>query len=443
MRYDSNLCLYLQEGLTPLRHQSGLLRFPVFWEDDDHWAQTGGNWTVSEFLDAFLTPGLKIIAVHPLHVYLNTPDGDTFASVKAEAYASLGGDERRSLRHEGAGTRTILIELLERLTEMGHRFHSLAELYTAFSDRPKLNSATAAPGRETPITADDYQRYQSSDNETRQKMLRDIYEARDPLDSYATSRDFNLRELEIAAIKRWLGSGPRVLDLGCGNAYTLLSIGKEVAGRELVGVDFSDNLVDEASALIEEAFDELQSVPRVLCQDAWTYLANSPDASVDCVITERFLQNLPNWEAQKGMLREIERVLAPDGRILMCEGSQDGFRKLNDLREACGLSKIPETSVDNLSSNRFVDDEIETFVAKDMGLRLCAKEGVSEYFLISRVLHPILVAPMKPRFDARINELARRIQSALPFQPGLGTNVLWVFEKSGHETAGSRTGSRR
>jgi SAM-dependent methyltransferase len=241
--------------------------------------------------------------------------------------------------------------------------------------------------------------------------------------------------LEIGAITRWLGDGRRVLDLGCGNGYTLLSIGREVAGRELIGVDFSEKLVDGAATLIEQALSELKSVPQVFCRDAWACLADTSDASVDCMITERFLLNLPNWESQKGMLREIERVLAPGGRLLMCESSQDGFRRLNDLREACGLAIIPETSADNLSSNRFVDEEIETFVTEELGLRLCAKEGASEYFLISRVLHPLLVAPTKPRFDSKINELARRIQFALPFQPGFGSNVLWVLEKPDQGTS--------
>ena len=407
----------------------------MFFEDDVHWTRTGGNWSLPELLGAFLTPGLKIINVHPLNVYLNTPDGDYYASVKTQAYASPGGDDLRSLRHEGAGIRTFLCELLEQLTEMGHRFHTLADLYELMADRSKESSTKTAPGREDNLTDEDHQRYWSSDDETRQKMLHDIYDARDPLDPYSTSRDFNIRELEIGAITRWLGDGRRVLDLGCGNGYTLLSIGREVAGRELIGVDFSEKLVDGAATLIEQALSELKSVPQVFCRDAWAYLADTSDASFDCIITERFLLNLPNWESQKGILREIERVLAPGGRLLMCELSQDGFRRLNDLRQACGLAIIPETSADNLSSNRFVDEEIKTFVTEELGLRLCAKEGASDYFLISRVLHPLLVAPTKPRFDAPINELARRIQLALPFQPGFGSNVLWVLEKPDQETS--------
>jgi len=48
---------------------------------------------------------------------------------------------------------------------------------------------------------------------------------------------------------------------------------------------------------------------------------------------------------------------------------------------------------------------------------------------MARVLHPLLVQPQRPRFDARINELAKEIQIHLPFEPGCGSNTLWILEK--------------
>ena len=43
-------------------------------------------------------------------------------------------------------------------------------------------------------------------------------------DKYATSQDMNLRELEIKAISKHLSDGLKVLDLGCGNGYTISSL---------------------------------------------------------------------------------------------------------------------------------------------------------------------------------------------------------------------------
>ena len=78
---------------------------------------------------------------------------------------------------------------------------------------------------------------------------------------------------------------------------------------------------------------------------------------------------------------------------------------------------------------RFNDAEIEEFARDQVGFTLRAKLGYSTYFVITRVLHPLLVAPQDPRFDAPINKFAREIQDRMDFKPGIGSNTLWVFEK--------------
>jgi SAM-dependent methyltransferase len=146
-------------------------------------------------------------------------------------------------------------------------------------------------------------------------------------------------------------------------------------------------------------------------------------------LTERFLLNLPSREAQLRVIRECHRALKPGGRLLMCEASAEGFETLNRLREACGLEAIPETGVDNVSAIRFREREIEEHV-RQVGFHASEKRGFSQYFITSRVLHPLLVKPLPPRFDSPINRLARDIQANLPMHPGFGSNVLWVLEKS-------------
>src|SRR3982074_867066 len=55
----SNCCLHMQAGLEPLRHASGLLRYPVFFEDDVNWMLAPGDWSLE--IEQFLTAGLKIL----------------------------------------------------------------------------------------------------------------------------------------------------------------------------------------------------------------------------------------------------------------------------------------------------------------------------------------------------------------------------------------------
>jgi ubiquinone/menaquinone biosynthesis C-methylase UbiE len=228
------------------------------------------------------------------------------------------------------------------------------------------------------------------------------------------------------AIARYLPDGD-ILDLGCGNGYTLISLAKDRSGSRMVGVDFSENLTKGARLLAEK--EGVPEPPKFVCADAIEYISNRSAESVDGIITERFLQNMPDRDTQQRVIQEIYRVLRRRGRYLMCEGSSEGFHGLNALRRPLGLEEIPETSVENLSAIRFDDVEIEHFTTESVGFNLLDKLGFSDYFVISRVLHPLLVAPQRPRFNARINDLAGKVQAQLPLRPGIGSNVIWVLEK--------------
>ena len=50
---------------------------------------------------------------------------------------------------------------------------------------------------------------------------------------------------------------------------------------------------------------------------------------------------------QRDVIRNAYRVLAPGGRLLFCEGSEDGFEALNELRAGVGLPEILATSKEN------------------------------------------------------------------------------------------------
>jgi ubiquinone/menaquinone biosynthesis C-methylase UbiE len=195
----------------------------------------------------------------------------------------------------------------------------------------------------------------------------------------------------------------------------------------MVGVDFSEKLIAGAVELTKR--EAVTKPPEFICADAVEYIAKRAAETVDGVITERFLLNLPDEATQRFVINHIYRVLRPAGRFLMCEASMQGFATLNAIRREMGLAEIDERSVDNLSAIRFEDREIEKFAIEEVGFRLITKVGFSDYFKISRVLHPLLAAPQEPRFDTRINELARRLQSVTKLRAGIGSNTLWVFEK--------------
>jgi hypothetical protein len=123
-KFDSNLLLYLQNHLFPLKHNSGLLRFPVAWEDDVHlWKRLPPH--ITTITDFLASPGLKIFNFHPIHVYLNTPSLAYYFATKEKSM-------KRSF--EGSGVKTMLIELLEWLENEGVRCYTLPELYKVSTD---------------------------------------------------------------------------------------------------------------------------------------------------------------------------------------------------------------------------------------------------------------------------------------------------------------------
>ncbi len=422
IRYDSNLCLYMQDNLVPLHHQSGLVRFPVFWEDDVHWMQ-GGSWCLDDdVVEQFLRPGLKVLNFHPIAVALNIPDADFYQAHKKHV-TSVTKEDIEGLRYRGAGARTFLIELLTRLQRLGHRFNTLGDIYRMTKDKPGVRA-----GRDNVVSASEYEQYWKGSDAERQAFIKRLYNERDGADPYATSRDFNLRELEIFAIRSVLPTSGKVVDLGCGNGYTAISLARGDGDYSFVGIDFAEKLIEGARTLCAAEDPPLHRVPEFICDDAVAYLSRLAPESVDAVITERFLLNLPDLRVQQSVVQDCFRVLRRGGRLLMCEASSSGFAALNELRVACGLAAIEETSTDNVSAVRFADEQIEDF-AGQVGFRLVGRLGFSEYFIISRVLHPLLVQPLPPRFAAPINTLARKIQLRLPLDAGVGSNVLWVLER--------------
>ena len=129
IRIDSNLCLYMQQDLVPLEHWVGIRRFPVFWEDDVHWHR-GGAWSFAPYREAFFSPGLKVVNVHPFIFTLNIPDDRFYQSVKSNI-PTLDAESAAALRWTGPGPADFLAELSAAVEAGGRRWFTLAELAEA------------------------------------------------------------------------------------------------------------------------------------------------------------------------------------------------------------------------------------------------------------------------------------------------------------------------
>lgn len=252
--------------------------------------------------------------------------------------------------------------------------------------------------------------------EKRANYIRDYYDQKNGQDVYATSPDLNLRELEIDFIVSSV-KGPRILDLGCGNGYTLLRLAEKVKG-ELIGVDFSSKMIQGANLLSKKFKNRLKCSPQFFKGDATNFIL-SGQGKINTIITERFLLNLPTKKIQYEVIKNIYHLLAPKGFYLMIEGSQDGLRKLNTLRKLTGLDPILDRGKVNLSSRKFDDMYLEKFLKRYF--EIIQVKTFDLYYLISRIVYPKIIYPKKPQYNHQINQIARELNNKIDFpSKGIG-----------------------
>jgi len=256
--------------------------------------------------------------------------------------------------------------------------------------------------------------------------VKEYYNIKDSSNKYATSPDFNLRELEIDFIIKHV-IGQRILDLGCGNGYTLMRIAEKIKGI-LIGVDFSDSMINGARKLSTEYPGILQVKPTYYCSDATTFIPENGFNYFDTIISERFLLNLPSDEMQYKTIRHIHKLLSTKGRYIMIEGSKEGLSKLNTLRENVGLNEIPDRDNYNLSSRKFSDKNIENFLSGLFNIGFVKTFDL--FYIISRIIYPQFIKPEQPYYSHFINETARKLEQLIDFpSQGIGHIKCYVLEK--------------
>jgi ubiquinone/menaquinone biosynthesis C-methylase UbiE len=243
-------------------------------------------------------------------------------------------------------------------------------------------------------------------------------------DEKTTACDYQLRELEIETGTSHIRDGDVVLDVGCGLGYAL----RQYATRRKIkafGIDYAANMIRVARELQEEHGAALQRT--VDFQEASVLDLPFADRTFDVVTSSRCLMALLDWEKQKAALIEIARVLKPGGVLVLMEGTFEGLDRLNEVRARFGLAAIDASGRDRLQTLKFREPELLAFCARHYQLEHTQRFGM--YYFLSRVVHPLLVAPAAPRYDAPINEVALEVARKFPDFMGLGHLVAFILRK--------------
>jgi hypothetical protein len=145
MEYDASLFLWNQPFCQGFQDHNGMSRFSYFWEDGIHldmglplsWKSIRLN-----------TPGLKIINIHPMLIYLNSKTDDHRRSVTSQ-YRDLTQAPKGEVdcyRNKSPGIKDLWESLLLKISQEGIRTHTLNQLQSCTKGllkkhgSPSLNS---------------------------------------------------------------------------------------------------------------------------------------------------------------------------------------------------------------------------------------------------------------------------------------------------------------
>lgn len=244
------------------------------------------------------------------------------------------------------------------------------------------------------------------------------------LDYKTTASDFYLRELEIDTGAGYMADGMKTLDVGCGLGYAVVEYASRYA-IEAHGIDYSEKMIDGAARLLAGLDRPLKGRP--VFAHASVVDLPYPDGGFDVVTSSRCLMALLDWELQKKALVEIHRVLKPGGVLVLMEGTFEGLDRLNAARSKFALEPIAADGRDRLFTLKFHEDQLTAYCSPLFHLERIQRFGM--YYFLTRIVQPLLVAPEKPRYDHKLNLVAREIARLIPDFEGLGHLVAFVLVK--------------
>lgn len=222
------------------------------------------------------------------------------------------------------------------------------------------------------------------------------------LSGTSTMADEITRRLETEAIKDFVTAaseqhvdGGRVdpatiMDIGCGNGYTLEKLVEIFPAQRFVGIEKSEEL----RALALSRFPQHRNVT-IIHEDVRNPTFAPPD-SVDVLICQRVLINLLDLSDQRAAMENIISVLSAPrrgragGRCLFIEAFSSYLETLNEARAEFDLPAIAPAPYNLYLPDNFFDTP--RLRPLPPGRHLAPPNFLSTHYYVTRVLHPHLTA---------------------------------------------------
>lgn len=207
-----------------------------------------------------------------------------------------------------------------------------------------------------------------------------------------TMADQKIRELEskfiLDSIRSFIAGNSteniKLLDVGCGNGFTLDLVHREFPRIQISGIEYTPELRDLANK---------KGLPsEILPGDVRD--ASTLPSEQDVIISQRVLINLLDKEDQKRALRNIINSLRVGGFLIIIEAFASGLENLNKCRVELGLSQIPPAHHNlYLEDDFFASNEDVVEVSTTIGSNV-----LSTHYFVSRILHDLALAATNSNF---------------------------------------------
>lgn len=215
---------------------------------------------------------------------------------------------------------------------------------------------------------------------------------------FPTSRDPYLGQLEEENLLCYLSGHNHVLEIGCGDGLHTIKYARCV--KQLSAIDVAESLIQLARDKMdcEGVANVSFTVGSVLdLRELYGF------SQFDCVMSQRCLINLPDWQYQQDAIVQVSDVLKNGGLFLLTEGFQDELDNLNAVRRIVNLDQIRVVDY----NRNLIRKDFEEFVGNYFDVLEILDYGT--YLFLSRVFHPLAVLPYNPRHDSSLNEAAMEI----------------------------------
>lgn len=199
----------------------------------------------------------------------------------------------------------------------------------------------------------------------------------------------------------------RVVDLGCGPATQLGQIAQLNSNAHFIGVDLSQQMLDDGRRHIQEL--GLSNVE--FQRGSMTEIAGIDDGSIDAVISTLALHHLPTFEDLRQAFKQVRRILKPGGKLYLVDLGR--LKSLKSVIFFAYMNRKHQPHLFSLDYERslraaFVREDFEQLAAEELG----PDAKVYQTFRVGVLL--LIATPDIPLGDQTVRKKLHEMRRELP-----------------------------